>query len=212
MEKQVVFFGAGASYGAREPRPPLGKDLHQWVLKYFNKKYDELHDWEQGMESEIVRLKVKRYLENATSYEALANTLWEGNEIDFLVKLNFLLAASMTPPFNLDDPHEEPRVNDSFVEKPDVYDEWLKNCVKKADHLKDFTFITLNYDCLLERAICRIFYTKEEEERQCLCTHVYYPFIGGSRTGVEVLKLHGSINLKFPLALSRFPLCFNWIE
>jgi hypothetical protein len=84
MEKQVVFFGAGASYGAREPRPPLGKDLHQWVLKYFNKKYDELHDWEQGMESEIVRLKVKRYLENATSYEALANTLWEGNETSYV--------------------------------------------------------------------------------------------------------------------------------
>jgi hypothetical protein len=197
MEKQVVFFGAGASYGAREPRPSLGKDLHQWVLQYLNKKIKL--DWdflEADGDIQIIQY-LKNKLKVADSFEALAQNLWEGNERAKLFKLNFLLAASMTPPFNKNNPHEEPRVNDSFVEKLDVYDEWLKSCVKKADHLKNFTFITLNYDCLLERAICRTFFTCDQEEgqcQQCLCTHVRYPFIGGPTTGVEVLKLHGSIN------------------
>lgn len=95
----------------------------------------------------------------------------------------------MTPPLN-----QDPKVDDAFVEKPDVYDEWLKKMFKNMDDLKDFAFITLNYDCLLERAICRRFFTPDENEGQSLCTHVHYPFIGGPETGVEVLKLHGSIN------------------
>ena len=86
MEKQVLFFGAGASYGARNsPSPPLGKCLHKWVLKYFYKKYDELEaDWEQERGKDIIRSKIKDYLENSTSYEALANTLCNENGIDYL--------------------------------------------------------------------------------------------------------------------------------
>lgn len=195
-----MIFGAGASYGAREPRPPLGKDLHQWVLRYFEKKYNELHlwenepgtEWENEPGSEIVRQTLKGKLKNATSYEALANTLWKERKPDLLTKLNFLLAASMTPPLN--DLDDEPRVDDSFVERPDLFDEWLKKKVRNKGDFRDFTFMTLNYDCLLERAICRMFFTPDEKEGQCLCTHIHYPFIGGPETGVEVFKLHGSIN------------------
>jgi hypothetical protein len=100
----------------------------------------------------------------------------------------------MTPPFDLDDPHEEPRVDDSFIESQDLYDQLLKKMVKTQKNLENFTFMTLNYDCLLERAICRTFFPPQKEEGQCLCTHVHYPFIGGPTSGVEVLKLHGSIN------------------
>lgn len=117
-----------------------------------------------------------------------------GRKTSPLAKLNFLLAASMTPPCNPNDPNGEPRVDDSFVERPDLFDEWLKKKVRKKGNLRDFTFMTLNYDCLLERAICRTFFTREEEERQCLCSHIHYPFVGGPETGVEVLKLHGSVN------------------
>lgn len=197
MEKQVVFFGAGASYGAREPRPPLGIELHQRVLWHFEKIYEEMNTWENepGTEwenepgSEIVRQRLTNHLKNASSYESLANTLLEKGETALLIKLNFLLATYMTPPRNHD-----PKVDDAFVEKRDVYDEWLEKMVKIPKDFKHFTFITLNYDCLLERAICRTFFTHDEREGQCLCTHIHYPFIGGPTTGVEVLKLHGSIN------------------
>lgn len=195
MKKQVAFFGAGASYGARNnPSPPLGQDLHTWVVKYFERKYDELDVWTKEPWLESFRDEVIHDLNNSISFETLANKLWCEKKISHLEKLNFFLAASMTPPFNLDDPHEEPRVDDSFFEKSDVYDEWLRKNVKKIDKLKDFTFITLNYDCLLERAICRTFFTGNSEEKQCLCTHVHYPYINGPTNGPEVLKLHGSIN------------------
>jgi hypothetical protein len=191
MITNVVIFGAGASFGARMPPtgPPLGKELHQWVLRYFEKKYNELHLWENEPGTEIVRQRLKDHLKNASSYESLADTLLREGKTADLTKLNFLLAAFMTPPVN-----QDPKVDDSFIEKRDVYDEWLNIRVGNRENLKNFTFITLNYDCLLERAICRTFFTREELEKQCLCTHVHYPFIGGPETGVEVLKLHGSIN------------------
>lgn len=67
MEKQVVLFGAGASYGAREPRPPLGKELHQQVLRYFDKKYNELSAWEPDIwDPENVRQLLKNQLKNAS--------------------------------------------------------------------------------------------------------------------------------------------------
>ena len=86
MEKQVLFFGAEVSYGARNnPSPPLGKCLHKWVLKYLYKKYDELGaDWEQERGKDIIRSKIKDYLENSTS-EALANTLCKENEIAYFM-------------------------------------------------------------------------------------------------------------------------------
>ena len=80
MRENVVIFGAGASYGAREPKPPLGKHLHQWALRYFEKKYDELAQWEQEWGTDIDRQILKDTLKNATSYEALANTLWKENK------------------------------------------------------------------------------------------------------------------------------------
>jgi hypothetical protein len=197
MENRVVLLGAGASNGAREePRPPLGKELHQRVLRYFEKTYNDWHRWENepGTKwkyehgSEIVRQRLKDHLKNASSYESLADTLLREGKTPDLTKLNYLLARYMTPPVN-----QDPKVDDSFLEKPDLFDEWLKKTVRKRENLKYFTIITLNYDCLLERAICR-FFKPDKKERQCLCTHVHYPFIGGSEPGVEVLKLHGSIN------------------
>ena len=139
MRENLVIFGAGASYGAREPRPPLGKDLHQWILGYFEKKYDELGEWEQEWGTDNVRQILKGKLKNATSYEALANTLWKERKPGLLAKLNFLLAAFMTPPVN-----QDPKVDDSFVEKHDVYDEWLKKTIVGRENIKDFSFITLN--------------------------------------------------------------------
>jgi hypothetical protein len=195
MEKRVVLFGAGASYGARpNPSPPMGKYLHKWVLKNLNNLIKNDQDLLEADGKLPITQKLKSRLEGAHSYEDLAKVLHETGERDCLMELNFRLAAFMTPPRNPNNPDEEPRVDDSFIEQPDLFDEWLKKTVRKSENLKHFTFITLNYDCLLERAICRTFFTPDENEGQCLCTHVYYPFIGGPETGVELLKLHGSIN------------------
>lgn len=192
MKKNVVILGAGASYGAREPKPPLGNTLHKWVLDYFREKYDELSDWENSGEEEINRKRIKKLLEEATSFESMANDLQRQQRGNDLAKLNFLLAASMTPPLNLED--TEPRVNDAFIEKPDLFDGWLKKSIGTKEKLGNTSFITLNYDCLLERAICRTYFTQEEKESQCLCNHICYHLTEDPQEEVEVFKLHGSIN------------------
>lgn len=194
MKKQLAFLGAGASYGAREnPSPPLGKGLHKWVLKNLNNQIKKEQCLLEANNKLPIIQKLKSRLGKAHSYEDLAKLLHNTGERDCLMELNFRLAAFMTPPLNSTNENEEPRIDDSFIETPDLYDEWLKKVVKK-ENLENFAFITLNYDCLLERAICRTFFTPEKEEGQCLCTHVHYPFVGGPKTGIEVLKLHGSIN------------------
>src|SRR6185437_733223 len=56
------------------------------------------------------------------------------------------------------------------------------------------SFITLNYDCLLERAICRSYHQEPDATaQQCLCEHVNYR-LDDSPSGIEVLKPHGSIS------------------
>lgn len=53
----------------------------------------------------------------------------------------------------------------------------------------------MNYDCLLERAICRVLFKGPQEgESRCLCRHVNYCIEAEGDQSIEVLKLHGSIN------------------
>ena len=76
MFERIILFGAGSSYGARKPSPPLGKWLHGCVKKYLKKKWDELDAFEDdGGLSEQVRQKLNQYLEDTTSYELLASKL-----------------------------------------------------------------------------------------------------------------------------------------
>jgi len=96
----------------------------------------------------------------------------------------------MTPPLN-----DDPRVNDAFIEKRDVYDEFLQKNFATNNERFHASFITLNYDCLLERAICRSFFNGPHDgESRCRCTHVNYRIKSSESKRIEVLKPHGSIN------------------
>lgn len=187
---RVVLFGAGASYGAREPQPPLGKDLHCYVRKYLRKAWGELSEIEDGdgSRTEKVREKLEKLLKKESSFEGTANKLLDEGKKDLLEKLNYLMACALTPPIN-----DDPRVDDAFIEKPDIYDEFLRRRFPSREKLEKTTFITLNYDCLLERAICRVLNEPQNKEDQCLCKHVNY-WLTEDGSGIEVLKPHGSIN------------------
>ncbi|MDP1948523.1 MAG: hypothetical protein Q8L77_13585 [Nitrospirota bacterium] len=142
-----------------------------------------------------MRNKLKHLLANAQSFEHLADRLADCHEQDLLAKLNFLMACAMTPPIFPLIPHDEPRVNDAFIEQHDVYDAFLEKNFATSEERSNASFITLNYDCLLERAICRTFFKGPQDgESQCLCRHVKYCIGEKGLQSIEVLKPHGSIN------------------
>jgi hypothetical protein len=180
----------------------LGKTLHEYVARYLEKKFSELREWDSYdpttdpvTASHGVRNKLKRLLASAQSFEGLANCLSRSPERDLLEKLNFLMACAMTPPIFPLTPQDEPRVDDAFIEQCDVYDAFLKKNFTSSEERASVSFITLNYDCLLERAICRTFYRGPlSEESRCLCNHVDYSFGSQPTQGIKVLKPHGSIN------------------
>lgn len=195
MQKQfrrVVLFGAGASYGGgRESRPPLGINLHNYVRNYLGTAWSDLKGLEEddGSRTCCVRKELDRRLQEAISFEALVNELLEQQNLSLLKKLNVLMAYALAPPVKGD-----PRVDNAFVEQPDMYDSFLSKNFSASGSIQSTSFITLNYDCLLERAICR-FYCQESDPiaQQCLCEHVNYR-LNDNSSGVEVLKPHGSIN------------------
>lgn len=201
--RRVVLFGAGASFGARpELDPPVGQNLHEYVGRYLEKKFPALREWDSYdvttdsvTASHGVRNKLKHLLVKAQSFERLANRLSHCHERDLLAKLNFLMACAMTPPIFPLIPDDEPRVNDAFIEQHDVSDAFLQRNFATSEERHNASFITLNYDCLLERAICRSFFNGPQDgESRCRCTHVNYRIKSSESKGIEVLKPHGSIN------------------
>ena len=199
MQKLDLFlFGAGASHGARpvDP-PPLGTELHRYVLDYLclPKAWGELGVLEEpadGTRTEKIRLDLKQRLEVASSYEQLVAQLRQRDEGDLLKKLNLLMAYALTPPIN-----DDPKVDNAFVGKVDLYDRCLLKHFSNREELQTACFITLNYDCLLERALCRCYHhPPDPTELQCLCSHINYQLHQQRHDvlGIEVLKPHGSIN------------------
>lgn len=190
-KNEVVLFGAGASYGARDPHPPMGRELHCYVRQYLHKACGELGYLEDGVGTVAtdVRRRLGELLDQSTSFESLVSEIRRREEKDsLLAKLNWLMASALTPPI-----HDDPRVDNAFAEKPDMYDCFLAANFPKGQGLENISFITLNYDCLLERAICRHTLKPLQGEQKCLCKHVNY-HLGGECAAVEVLKPHGSIN------------------
>ncbi len=186
--RRVFVFGAGASHGARNPTPPLGDTLHIYVRGYLKRKWDDLKQLEDGngVIVETTRRELDSRLEKALSYESLLNNLLQQGETDLAKKMNYIMACALTLPI-----HNDPKVDDAFIEKPDVYDDLLET-LKQKGSLEKTCLVTLNYDCLLERAIRRCLGPRPKEFR-CLCAHVNYR-LPHSTDGIEVLKLHGSIN------------------
>lgn len=193
---KVYVIGAGASHGARAPSsPPLGYKLHHYAREYLLKAWSELdilEEPEDGSRTDNKRNHLKCVLVKASSYEFLVGELLESNP-NLLQKLNLLMAYAMMPPRtpSKGDPIGDPKIDDAFIEKPDLYDNWLKKILKN-DSFRNICFVSLNYDCLLECAICRSLGGKLEEG-SCLCKSVNYR-LNEQDSGIEVLKPHGSIN------------------
>lgn len=199
MQKLDLFlFGAGASHGARSvDPPPLGASLHRYVLEYLclPRAWGELGVLEEpadGTRTDKTRLHLKQLLKTANSYEQLVVQLMQRDEQDLLKKLNLLMAYALTPPIN-----DDPKMDNAFVEKPDLYDHFLLKHFSNRRTLQNACFITLNYDCLLERALCRCYHRPPDpNELRCLCSHINYR-LRPQRTdilSIEILKPHGSIN------------------
>jgi hypothetical protein len=194
----LFLFGAGASHGARSvDPPPLGTNLHRYVLDYLSlpKAWGELgilEDPADGNRTDKTRLHLKQLLKTANSYEQLVVQLMRRDECDLLKKLNLLMAYALTPPIN-----DDPKMDNAFVEKADLYDRLLYKHFPNRRTLQNACFITLNYDCLLDRALCRCYHrSPDPNELRCLCSHINYR-LHPQRTDIliiEVLKPHGSIN------------------
>lgn len=197
MQKLDLFlFGAGASHGARPvDSPPLGATLRSYLLNYLCLSKAELGILEEpadGTRTDKIRLHLKQLLKTACSYEQLVDQLRRRDERDLLKKLNLLMAYALTPPIKCD-----PKVDNAFIEKVDHYDRFLLKHFPNRETLQTACFITLNYDCLLERALCRCYHqSPDPNELRCLCSHINYR-LHPQRTdipSIEILKPHGSIN------------------
>ena len=97
--KEIVVFGAGASHGARNPRPPLGADLHRYVLQYLDgvKK----RDMPQEQRSSDIE-DVTKILQSTTFYEAAVEKLLEENREQKRTDRNKVTRASELPPATAD--------------------------------------------------------------------------------------------------------------
>lgn len=136
-----------------------------------------------------MRTELDRRLSKALSFEALVNELLAQKNFLLLQNLNALMAYALTPPIN-----DDPRTDESFIEKTDTYDDFLSKNYPEGQSIRNTSFITLNYDCLFERAICRYLHQESSASaQQCLCKHVNYR-LNQDASGIEVLKPHGSIN------------------
>lgn len=102
------------------------------------------------------------------------------------------MAYALTPPIN-----DNPKVDNAFAEKTDLYDHFFLKHFSNRETLQATCLITLNYDCLLQRALCRCYHRSlDPNELQCLCSRIDYRLHPPPNNipGIEVLKPHGSIN------------------
>jgi hypothetical protein len=199
----VVILGAGASYGARErPAPPLGKDLLAYLERYLHFIEEEAVrnnsglPFRQGGELGKLRRLLDKANEQGWTYERLVD-----HEVarynpynEDLSLLNRLLVAAFSPPSASYNPPIQ-CLDQAFSDRQDLYDDFLSQLKAKGFISECPTFITLNYDTLLEQAIGRTGGAFD------------YLLPGTSRKGGHaLLKIHGSINWWGIFDLSRISL------
>lgn len=199
MRKKLLVIGAGASYGARENdrcikvRPPLGLDL----LNFLRICLDDLqqgripgaiHNGAQSVfeESEIKEIEQLLNLSGILgieSFEKWANIILAGSRyFHNMWLINRFLAYALAYPC------ADKLPNHAFSEKQDLYDELIKKAI--LPNPRDWSVISLNYDCLFEQALSRLnipwryhgvkLGSRNRDER--------------NRDGIPVYKIHGSIN------------------
>ena len=189
--KTVIIFGAGASHGARvAPSPPLGKDLVAYLDRYLQviQKHMPLNPSGLPFRENQQLYQLRGLIENAKkrrwTYEQLIeHEVTERSPYnENLALLNRLVVAAFIPPRTHWNP-PIPRLDEALSERADIYDDFLSKLKDKGCAPSNVTFVTLNYDLLLEQAIHRLGGTYD------------YMLPGHERNqGFCLLKIHGSIN------------------
>jgi hypothetical protein len=198
--KLVVILGAGASHGAREhPAPPLGKDLLDYLERYLHfieeeaVRNDSGLPFREGGELGKLRHLLNNANERRWTYEHLVDhEVGKGHpHNENLSLLNRLLVAAFSPPSASYNPPIR-WLDQAFFDRQDLYDEFLSHLKAKGFSSEGLTFITLNYDTLLEQAI----------RRTGGAFDYLLPGMPRKR-GHVFLKIHGSINWCGKFDLSR---------
>jgi len=191
LRKFVVILGAGVSHGARGGHaPPLGKDLLDYLDRYLHLVEHEATLNDSGLpfreDGELGKLRclLNAGKEHHWTYEQLIDQELRNYDPynENLSLLNRLLVAAFSPPPVSYNP-PIPRLDHAFDMRADLYDDLIKALEGKGLDSTNLTFITLNYDLLLEQALQRAGVTFN------------YLLPGYNRIqGCGFLKIHGSIN------------------
>ncbi len=191
LRKLIVILGAGASHGARDGHaPPLGKDLLHYLDRYLHLVEHEATLNDSGLpfreDGEMSKLRslLNAGKEHHWTYEQLIDHELRTYDpySENLSLLNRLLVAAFSPPPASYHP-PIPRLDEAFTDRPDLYDHFLQGLRLKRLDSRNLTFITMNYDLLLEQALLR---TGDAFD--------YFLPAYNRIQGSGFLKIHGSIN------------------
>lgn len=179
VPSKMLILGAGASYGSRPTcQPPLGQNLAEWLLEKAKMlKSNSVHCprssnlEEANINDSIINLFQSKKL---TNYEDIISCLWRNDDLINLYDVNKFISFCFSSP--------NKGLIPEFENKEDEYDT-LADFISADYHA--WGVISLNYDCLFEKALKRkrIPY---HQSRGCELNH--------SNKSVCFVKPHGSIN------------------
>lgn len=155
-ERLLIVLGAGASFGAREePRPPLGAELLGYVASYLDK-----HDADPLRSSPLsrdegkhARRLVQSAIERGETFEAMINRI--RREAEYPAYDESLRELTLAIVGALQYERVGLRVDEAFAPKPDRYDELVSLIIDAGWSKENASFLSLNYDLLLEEALKR---------------------------------------------------------
>lgn len=190
----LVLLGAGASHAARQPCPPLGSQLIDYITQIFDQYQRDPRRSTYFLNLDVaVEPLLKSFFRNSAGlgYEqAIGNYIAEiglkkalGDEL--LRALTQLTAVSMLPYFIFQDARAFP--NFPFLNRPDLFDQFLSRINRP---INEIIFVTLNYDILLEQALIRTGHIKQDTNLDTL----YGWQDDDDSANAIVLKMHGSAN------------------
>jgi hypothetical protein len=197
LKSLLIIVGAGASYGAREPRPPLGANLLNYVRKYvglvkeeFSKAPCKWHPLEEEELSSLDLLFTEHEklaagrsdphangtapFERLVSYH-LDRTKYGAHDPQLRALNRALIGA-------LSGDQCYPLVDDAFIKKQDYYHQLIAALRQQGRTPRDTAFVSLNYDTLLEAAL-------ESQDAKGS-----YDIDANTMFDWPFYKLHGSIN------------------
>lgn len=177
MSKNILFIGAGASFGARvhqTEKPPLGLDLVQWLRN----KSSALLEKPKMVDLFSTITTAKGILEahpSENNFEHLVSHLQRDKRLSVQRLLQICFCDLSRRELDL-----------GFNNSADYYDDLIQKLNIQPD---EWNIISLNYDRLFEEALVR---------NGLAVVYPHFPFSLGqshlTQEGIRIYKPHGSIN------------------